>query len=96
MNFGKILNYRHPEFKKDKSASFIKKLSEKVLGGFPGKIMEKLLRFFQKSRIGHKATQHEIPTAVIFSDKMLKFHENDKREFFQEKFVEKLKTILNS
>ena len=95
MNFGKILNYHRPEFKKNRFLSFVKELSEKILKGFFGNLIEKLLRFFQKSRISHKATQHEIPTAVIVSDKMLKFHENDKREFFQEKFVEKLKTNLS-
>ena len=96
MNFSKILNYRHPEFKKDKSASFIKKLSEEVLGGFLGNFAENLLRFFQKSRIGHKSIRHEIPTAVIVSDKMLKFHENDKRRHFQEMFINNLKEKLTS
>lgn len=96
MNFGKILNYRHPEFKKNRSASFIKKISEKVLEGFLGNFAENLLRFFQKNRIGHKFAQHEISTAVIVSDKMLKFHENDKREFFQKVFSENLKKFLSS
>jgi len=96
MNFGKIFNYHHPEFKKNKFLMSVKNFSEKILKGFLGNLVEKLLRSFQKSIISHKTIQHEISTAVIVSDQMLKFHENDKREFFQEKFIEKIKILLSS
>lgn len=92
-NFGKIPNYFHPEFKKNKFLSSSKTIEEKILQGFLGNITEKLLRFFQKNRIKRKLKPHKIPTAVVVSDKMLKFHENDKREYFQKEFIEKLKTI---
>jgi hypothetical protein len=95
-NFGKILNYFHPEFKSNRFLLAIKTVKEKLLSGLLGNLIEKLLRFFQKNRISRKLMPHEIPTAVVVSDKMLKFHENDKREFFQKAFLDKLKQILSS
>jgi len=95
-NFGKILNYFHPEFKSNRFLLTIKTVKEKLFSGLLGNLVEKLLRFFQKNRISRKLTPHEIPTAVVVSDKMLKFHENDKREFFQKAFLDKLKQILSS
>ena len=94
INFGKIFNHYHPEFKKNKFLSFVKIFSEKILGSRFGNLAEKLLRFVQKRRIARKMIQHEIPTAVVVSDKMLKFHENDKRDFFQKKFSENIKELL--
>ncbi|MFZ5559255.1 MAG: hypothetical protein ACOZAL_00455 [Patescibacteria group bacterium] len=94
VNFGKFFNYHHPEFKKNEFLSSVKDFLEKILKGWFGNLIEKITRFLQKKRISHKLTQHEVPTAVVVSDKMLKFHENDKRNFFQEQFDRKLKLIL--
>jgi len=96
INFGKIFNYYHPEFKKNKFPAIIKRILEKILNGWFGKLIEGLFRFIQKKRIAHKMISHDIPTAVVVSDKMLKFHENDKREFFQRTFIENFKNILSS
>ena len=95
-NFAAILNLRHPEFKRSKFLSLVKKLSQNILKGFFGDIAEKIFRFIQKTRINHKSTEHEITTAVVISDKMLKFHENDKRRYFQEMFIKNLKERLVS
>jgi len=96
INFGKISNYYHPEFKKNKFLSSIKNFLEKILKGWLGNLKEKIMRFIQKKRISHKLTQHEVSTAVVISDKMLKFHENDKRDFFQKTFAERLKSLFSS
>jgi len=96
INFGKISNLYYPEFKRNRFLSFSRMISEKLLKGRIGNLIEKLFRFFQKKRITRKIIPHEVPTAVLVSDKMLKFHENDKRTFFEEKFVENLKTKLPS
>jgi len=93
LNFDQILNIRHPEFKTNKFLSFIQKLLEKILIGWLGNLIEKLFKIIQKYKISSKTIAHKIPTAVVVSDKILKFHENDRREFFQEKFKERLKLL---
>src|SRR4030042_1900371 len=51
INFGKIFNYYHPEFKKNKFPAIIKRILEKILTGWFGKLIEGLFRFIQKKRI---------------------------------------------
>jgi len=94
LNFGKIGNTHYPEFKESKAATLIKRILEKILGGWVGNLKEAILKFFQKKKIARKTVPHDIPTAVIVSDKVLKFHENDKREYFQEEFIKRLKNTL--
>jgi hypothetical protein len=94
LNFGKIGNFYHPEFKQDKTLVLIRKISEKILGGRIGDLKEMVLGFFQKRKISRKTVPHDIPTAVVVSDKILKFHENDKREYFQKEFLKRLESIL--
>ncbi|MDP2934188.1 MAG: hypothetical protein Q8N59_00235 [bacterium] len=94
LNFGKIGNSYHLKFKQNKTLVLIRKVSEKILGGWVGDLKEKIFRFFQKNKISRKMVAHDIPTAVVVSDKVLKFHENDKREYFQEEFLKRLQNTL--
>jgi len=94
LNFGRISNLYHPEFRQNRIAAYSRKISEAIFGGWLGNIIEKILGFFQRKKISRKSVKHAIPTAVVASDKVLKFHENDKRQFFQEEFVNKLKKVL--
>jgi len=94
LNFGKIENFYHPEFKQNKALISIKKILEKILGSWIGDLKEAIFRFFQKKKISRKTVPHDIPTAVVVSDKVLKFHENDKREHFQEEFLKRLQNTL--
>jgi hypothetical protein len=95
LNFGRIGNFYHPEFKQNKALISIKKILEKILGGWIGNLKEAILRFFQKRKISRKMVPHNIPTAVVVSDKILKFHENDKREYFQKEFLKRLGSALS-
>jgi hypothetical protein len=95
LNFGKIENFYYPGFKENKTAILVRKISEKILGGWLGNLKEVLLRFFQKIKISRKMVHHNTPTAVIISDKALKFHENDKREYFQKEFIKRLGSALS-
>ena len=94
LNFDQILNIRHPEFKMSKFLSAFQKLLEKILKGWFGNLIEMFFKVIQKFKISSKLTPHKIPTAVIVSNEILKFHENDRREFFQEKFKQRLTEIL--
>lgn len=94
INFGKIENFYHPEFKQSRILVLVRKVLEKILDGWIGDTKEAIFRFFQKIKISHKIAPHEIPTAVVVSDKVLKFHENDKREHFQREFLKRLKSTI--
>jgi len=94
-NFEQTLNERHPQFKTNGFLSLIQKSSEKILGGWFGGLIEKLFRLVQRHRINRKITPHKIPTAVVVSDKILKFHEIDRREFFQEEFRKRLEILTS-
>jgi len=95
LNFGLLKNHHYPAFKQSGFFALLKKFLEKILSRFLGDIKETILRFFQKIKISHSLIPHKIPTAVIISDQVLKFHENDKREYFQEEFLKRLKNQLS-
>lgn len=95
LNFGQILNEPHPQLRVSKWAISIRKILEKILKGRIGDLIEKLFKLFEKRKIISKLTAHDIPTAVVISDEILKFHENDKRKYFQEKFEKKLESSLD-
>jgi len=70
----------------------VRTIREKMLRGRLGDATEGWLRKIQKSKMD-KNTQslaQKLGTEVIISDKMLKFHEIDRREEFRKKFNEKL------
>ncbi|MFH1308421.1 MAG: hypothetical protein ABIH51_00215 [Patescibacteria group bacterium] len=80
-NYGKILN----KYYLDSKDSFLKKFFELI---FNFNFLEKIFKFIQIKKM--KKIDHSLETAVVVSDSMLKFHENDKREFFQNKFKKSL------
>ncbi|MFA6272173.1 MAG: hypothetical protein WC693_03620 [Patescibacteria group bacterium] len=75
----------------------VKKLQETVLGGSFGNYVEKILKKIQKKKmISNKESKlWENSTAVIIKDDILKFHENDRRRQYAEKFISKLESELN-
>jgi len=48
----------------------------------------------EKMSKNNKSLAKENDTRVIISDNMLKFHENDRRDFYQNKFKQQLEEIL--
>lgn len=68
---------------------------EYILGGFMGDLLERLLKKIQflKMSKNNKSLARENDSRVIISDTMLKFHENDRRLFYQDNFLARLKEI---
>jgi len=72
------------------------KLFENILGGRFGNLVELFLKKVQIEKMSknNKSLAKENDTRVIISDNMLKFHENDRRDFYQNKFKQQLEEIL--
>ena len=73
------------------------KIWEYFLGGSLGDQLEKRLKKIQlfKMSQNNRSLAKENDSRVIISDTMLKFHENDRRLFYQNIFLNKLKEITN-
>ncbi len=80
------------------SARFFKNLFEKMWGGRYGNMIEAQARGIQqaKMKMNLQSRQNQPGTAVIISDSMLKFHENDRREEYKRLWAEKCRKISNS
>jgi hypothetical protein len=63
-------------------------LSEKLLNNNVGNVIEKFFKAVQLQIMGKKAPWQK-DKDVIISDKILKFHENDRRKYFKKIFEEK-------
>lgn len=70
----------------------IKKLLEKVWGGSYGDLMEAQARGMQKARmsLNFMSVQNAPDTRVVVNDKMLKFHEGDRREEYRGRWRKKV------
>ncbi|HQL52948.1 MAG: hypothetical protein ACOXZY_03720 [Patescibacteria group bacterium] len=80
------------------SKKVIKNFFEKVWSGGYGEIIEKQAKEMQlaKMKMNLHSLQNEADTRVVISDEMLKFHENDRREEYRDKWLEKCNKIFNS
>ncbi len=65
---------------------------EKILNGWLGNFLEKILKNFQLKIMGKKKPFQK-EKDVIISDKILKFHENDRRKYFRNIFNQRLTEI---
>lgn len=75
------------KIKKTWLLDFFRRVGEKVLGGSFGNSFERLFRKIQIKKMRGKGSD------VIISDKMLKFHEVDRRDQFREMFEANLKNV---
>lgn len=69
--------------------NFFKKTTERLLADRFGNWVEKVAKRYQHRRIDRQA--HQAPPHVVISDSMLKFHEADRREEYQNIWLEKCK-----
>jgi hypothetical protein len=86
---------RRVDYKKDRKYKdrLFKKLFEGILGaGFGDFIENKLEKMFKKRYEKNKKTFPE-NASIIVSKKVLKYHLNDQRKIFREKFERKLKSL---
>ncbi|MBD3311141.1 MAG: hypothetical protein GF349_01425 [Candidatus Magasanikbacteria bacterium] len=74
----------------NKISNAIKKLSEKIWQGSYGDMMEAQAKSMQqaKMKMNFMSVQGEEDSRVIINDKMLKFHENDRRAEYRERWLD--------
>ena len=74
----------------------IKRVLEKIWSGNYGNLMEAQARGMQKARmvLNYMSVQNAPDTRVVVNDKMLKFHESDRREEYRKKWEEVVKAII--
>ncbi|MBI4427074.1 MAG: hypothetical protein HY569_01130 [Candidatus Magasanikbacteria bacterium] len=72
----------------------VKRVLEKMWGGGYGDLMEAQARGMQKARmaLNFMSAQNEPDTRVVVNDKMLKFHEGDRREEYREEWRRRMAT----
>lgn len=73
----------------------IKNILEKFWQGAYGDLIEKQAKGLQlaKMKMNLHSVQNERDTRVIINDKMLKFHENDRRLFYREQWLNKVRAL---
>lgn len=71
----------------------IKIILESILKNKTGDFLEFCTKKIQKIKMRKKYQKREEQTAVVISDNILKFHENDRRRFYQEKWLQNCKKI---
>lgn len=94
--YSTILNNRQ-SIKDNTWIKFSKSFDELVLGRFLGDWLEKLAKVIQlkKMRKNVGSVTDQPNTNVVISDSMLKFHETDQRQEFQQLWQAKISPILN-
>ena len=81
----------------DSSRSF-KNFFNFFLSGSFGWLIEKMLKYFQLAAMSAEKKQmaKKDDSQVIINEQMLKFHQNDRREYFRNQFEKKQKKILDN
>ena len=81
--------------KNNKFSKLFKKTLEKMWQGGYGKLIEGQMKGAQiaKMKLNAYSVQDEKNNEVIINDKMLKFHENDRRLFYQNEWLKKVGMI---
>lgn len=65
--------------------------AELILGGWIGNLLERASHALQLKRM--RGAAHGRDTAVVISDTMLKFHENDRRQWYAEQWEERIHAL---
>lgn len=88
-NFPESLSFYIKEVKNGGIKSFFKKILEKTWGKAYGDLMEKQAAEAQKTKLKFSIKEQIAPN-VILDDTMLKFHENDRRREYYDRWKERL------
>lgn len=64
---------------------------ERLLAGRVGRALERAARFLQMRRMKRRGLPGAASKGVVINDRMLKFHENDRREFYAEAWRQRKK-----
>ena len=86
------------DVKYNKVTIIVHRIWESVLGGKFGNFIEKAMKKPQLRYMNrlHKTVSRQPTTDVIVCDKILKFHEDDKREEFRDKFLNILNNYIDN
>jgi hypothetical protein len=91
-NLPESLSLYIKEVKNGGIKSFFKKILEKTWQGSYGNLMEKQAREAQKIKL-KLSPKEQIAPNVVLDDTMLKFHENDRRREYYEKWKSRYSDI---
>lgn len=70
--------------------AFIRNLTEWIFNGWIGDKLELLLKWYFEQRAAKMAKMLPKSASIIVSDKMQKFHNNDRRQMYREEWEQKL------
>lgn len=83
----------HPRFsaQKNTTSSLVRRFAEALCAGFLGEYAEKILRQWQRQKMhaNMESVLKRNDSRVVVHDAMLKFHENDRREYFRQRWKDR-------
>jgi hypothetical protein len=68
----------------------IKRVKEFLLGGKVGDFIESRLRIFHINRLKKRADLLKIEASVVVNDRMLKFHNTDRRKLYRDEYLKRI------
>ncbi len=96
--FAAPINYQKRHYRSNRGwVRKLRRMQEKVLGGKFGNWIESKLQTMQLNRMNRKLDEmdekQQKEASIVISDKILKFHNIDRREYYKNRWMKKVKDI---